>query len=118
MNMYIFAVLQPEKKVETDERDGVMKMAAAVKAAFIRAKDRDEKDEVYHVMNSTRYKCAKLPLVEKLLKIDSPAFQEGGWYGWYASSKYSGGRNPKRFIELVQRVENQTEDFVWNSWYE
>lgn len=111
----LFCRLQPEKKVEFSEREGVIEMARAVGEAFKRAKIAKAagEDAVYRWMVGKRIIGAKLPLVEGLVEKDSPAFQPGGWY---ARSKYSGGRDPKMFSELVQRVENQIDDFVWTSW--
>lgn len=59
-------------------------------------------------MTGTRLIGAYLPLITKLLEND-PNFKAGTWY---ERSKYSGGRQPKMFAELVRRVENQTPGFL------
>lgn len=93
-----------------------MKMARAVGDAFKRAKiDKDKGDETLFafITGKRNFNGRGLSMVKNLSEKDGPLFQPGEWY---ASSKYSGGRDPRGFEDLIQRVENQTEGFLWKSW--
>lgn len=103
--------------VTSDERDGVIEIAGAIGEAYQRARHRGKEDDIYKWMISTRIIGAPLPLVKGLMDDKKSSFDSSFQPGvWYATSKFSGGRDPDRFKKLVQRVENQTDGFRWSSW--
>lgn len=111
----LFYRLQPDKIVDDLERKGVTKIYRRIKRTFKRAKRGNTAGDqaLYKFMIGTRNMNSHLPLVTNLLK-KAPEFKAGDWH---EGSKYSGGRQPDIFKDLVRRVENQTPDFLWESWH-
>lgn len=102
--------MQP-KLASPDECDGVIKVVAALREAYVRAKLKN--NDVYGWMISKRIKKSMLPLAFQLLKKD----KEYNPPEWFTKHENFGvGGYPKGFEELAEKVENQIDGFRWSSW--
>lgn len=103
---------QPATKAECD---GVQELVQAIKEAWKRAKDKEERGEentVYTKMDGDRLRSAGLALVRFLEKKDSE-FKPGAWY---KNSKFLTIINFDNFERKIQEVQKQVDGFIWVSW--